>query len=189
MRKIIAAINMTLDGFCDHTSGIADDEILQHYSELLRTADAILFGGITYKLMEDYWPTVVKNPTGNKSADEFAVVIDNISKIVFSDTLKKLVWENARLAKRSLEEEVLELKQQTGADVLVGSRSLIVSLINLNLIDEFQLCVHPVIAGKGLPLLDNIKDRINLKLLRTKTLRCGVVTLYYEPAGAPKANK
>ena len=83
MGKIIAGINMTLDGFCDHTAVIADDETHQHYSELLRNSGAIVFGRITYQLMESYWPTIVKNPTGNKSTDEFAVVINSIPKIVF----------------------------------------------------------------------------------------------------------
>src|SRR4029450_483033 len=97
MRKLVAAINMTLDGFCDHTAMIADDEIHQHYSELLRSAGAVLYGRITYQLMESYWPTVVKNPTGNKPTDEFALAIQDISKIVFSHTLKNVGWENAQL--------------------------------------------------------------------------------------------
>jgi dihydrofolate reductase len=181
MRKLIAAINITLDGFCDHTAMIADDEIHQHYSELLSSADTILFGRITYQLMESYWPTVVKNPTGNKQTDEFAVIIDNISKIVFSHTLKNVEWKNATVAKRGIKEEVLELKQQSGKDILVGSPSLIVSLMKLNLIDEYQLCVHPVIVGNGLPLFKNINDRTILKLLKTKTFGCGAVTLYYVP--------
>jgi dihydrofolate reductase len=181
MRKLIAAINMTLDGFCDHTTMIADDALHEHYTELLKNAGTILYGRITYQLME-YWPTVVKNPTGNKSIDEFAVVMDNIPKIVFSHTLKSVDWKTARLAKKDIKEEVLELKQQTGKDILVGSRSLIVTLLNLNLIDEFQLCVQPVMAGKGLSLLENINDRINLKLLKTKTFSSGSIVLYYEPA-------
>ena len=99
MRKLIAAINMTLDGFCDHTAGIADDELLQHYNELLSNADTLLYGKITYQLMESYWPNVVKKPTGNKPTDEFAVLIDNISKIVFSRTLENVDWKNVKLAK------------------------------------------------------------------------------------------
>src|SRR5271169_6543187 len=99
MRKLIAAINMTLDGFCDHTATIADDEILQHYNELLSNADTLIYGRITYQLMESYWPTVVKNPTGNEPNDEFAVLIDNISKVVFSHTLKNVVWKNSTLVK------------------------------------------------------------------------------------------
>jgi dihydrofolate reductase len=181
MRKLVAAINMTLDGFCDHAAMIADAEIHQHYSELLRSAGAILYGRITYQLMESYWPTVVKNPTGNKTTDEFALAIQDISKIVFSHTLKNVGWENAQLAKRGIKEEVSELKQQAGKEILVGSPSLILALTKLNLIDEYQLCVHPVIAGNGLPLFKNISERIVLKLVKTKTFRSSSsVVLYYD---------
>lgn len=180
MRKLIAAINMTLDGFCDHTEIIADDELHQHYNELLSTAGAIIYGRITYQLME-YWRTVVKNPTGNKSMDEFAVTMDNVPKIVFSRTLQDVEWKTARLAKRDIKEEVLELKHREGKDILVGSPGLIVNCMNLNLIDEYQLCVHPVIIGKGLPLFKTINDRTILKLLKIKTFSSGAITLYYEP--------
>ena len=132
----------------------------------------------------EYWPTVVKHPTGNKSMDEFAVVIDNIPKIVFSHTLKNVEWKTARLAKRDLKEEVLELRQSRNdgtKDILVGSPSLIVALSQLDLIDEYQLSVQPTVLGNGLPLFKNIKDRIDLTLLKTKTFSCGAVTLYYEP--------
>ena len=184
MRKLIAAINMTLDGFCDHTAMIADDEIHQHYNDLLRNADTLIYGRITYQLMESYWPTVVRNPTGNKPTNEFAVLIDNISKIVFSHTLKNVDWKNAKLAMRGVKEEVLELKQSpNGGDknILVGSPGLIVTCMKLNLIDEYQLSVQPIVLGSGLPLFKNVRDRDNLKLLKTKTFRCGAVTLYYEP--------
>lgn len=181
MRKLIAAINMTIDGFCDHTAMIADDEIHQHYNDLLKSADTVLYGRITYQLME-YWHTIVENPTGNKPMDEFAVTIENISKVVFSHTLKNVEWKNSRVAKEGIKEEVIALKQQTGKDILVGSPSLIVALTNLNLIDEYQLCVHPVITGKGLQLFKNINDRIKFKLLRTKTFGCGAITLYYNRA-------
>ena len=179
MRKLIAAINITLDGFCDHTAMIADEELHQHYADLLKSADAILFGRITYQLME-YWKTVVTNPTGIKATDEFAAVIDNLPKIVFSRTLKNVEWETAKLANQDLEEEVLELKQEAGKDILVGSPSLIESLMKLNLIDEYQLCVHPVAAGDGLPLFKNIKDKVVFRLLKTKTFGCGAVLFYYE---------
>ena len=181
MRKLIAAINVTLDGFCDHTAMIADDEIHQHYNELLSNADTLLYGRITYQLMESYWPTVAKNPTGNNPTDEFAVIIDNISKVVFSSTLKNVEWKNTKLKKEVIKEEVLELKQQVGKNILVGSPSLIVALTQLDLIDEYQLSVQPTILGTGLPLFKNIKDRIDLKLLKTKTFGCGAVTVYYEP--------
>ena len=180
MRKIIAAINMTLDGFCDHTGLLPDEEIHQHYTELLSDADAILYGRITYQLMQ-YWQTLVKNPSGEKSMDDFAMAIDKIPKIVFSHKLKNTEWDSAKLSNQPIEEEVLELKQQSGKDILVGSRSLIIQLMKLNLIDEYQLCVHPVIAGTGLPLFENINDRTILKLTKTKTFSGGAVILYYEP--------
>jgi dihydrofolate reductase len=180
MRKLIAAINMTLDGFCDHTAMIADDEIHQHYNELLRSAGTLLYGRITFQLME-YWPTLLNNPTGNKAMDEFAVTIDNIPKIVFSRTMKNVEWKTAKLAKRDIKEEVIALKQQPDKDILVGSPSLIVSLMELDLIDEFQLCVHPVIVGNGLPLFENINDRTTFTLVKTKAFNSGAVTLYYGP--------
>ena len=178
MRKIIAAINMTLDGFCDHTAIIPDDEIHQHYADLLSTADTVLYGRITYQLME-FWRTVVENPTGNKAMDEFALIMDNVPKIVFSHTLKNVEWKSAKLASRAIEDVVLELKQQSGKDIFVGSRSLILQLMKLNLIDEYQLCVHPVVAGSGSPLFENINDRTILKLLKTKIFKSGAIILYY----------
>ena len=181
MRKLIAAINMTLDGFCDHTAGIADEELHQHYNDLLRNADTLLYGRITYQLMESYWPSVVKNPTGNKPIDEFAVLIDNISKWVFSRTLRKVTWKNTALKNEVTKEEILELKRQEGKNILVGSPTLIITMAQLNLIDEYQLAIHPIILGHGLPLFKNIRDKINLTLLKTKTFGSGVAALYYEP--------
>ena len=185
MRRVIAGINMTLDGFCDHTSigASADDELHDHYSDLLASAGDVLYGRITYLLMEDAWPKVVQTPTGHESTDEFAVELENVSKIVFSHTLKKVNWKNVRLAERSLKEEVLDLRQRPGNDILIGSRSLIVALLNLNLVDEFQLCIHPVIAGKGLPLLKGIDEKIDLKLARTKTFGSGAILNCYQPNG------
>jgi len=181
MRKLIAAINMTLDGFCDHTAITPDEEIHLHYEDLINNADSILYGRITYQLME-FWRTLVKNPSGEKSMDDFAIAIDSIPKIVFSNTLKNIEWESARLATRTIEEEVLELKQQPGKNIFAGSRSLIIQLLKLNLIDEFQLCVHPVVTGGGLPLFENINDKTVFKLTKTKTFSGGAVVLYYEPA-------
>lgn len=180
MRKLIAAINMTLDGFCDHTAVNADDELHQHYNELLKSAGDVIYGRITYQLME-FWATVVKDPTGNQSMDEFAVTIDNVPKLVFSTTLENTALKNTRVARGGIKEEVLALKQIPGKDIFVGSPGLIVATMNLDLIDEYQICVHPVIAGSGLPLFKNINDRIDLKLLRTKTLGSGAIILYYEP--------
>lgn len=180
MRKVIAAMSMSLDGFCDHTEMIADDETHQHFNDLLRNADTILFGRTTYQLMESYWPEVVKNPTGNESEDEFAILIDDISKIVFSRTLENIAWKNTTLKNEVTAEDILALKNQPGKNIIVGSPSLIVALSKLDLIDEYHLVVHPVVLGHGLTLFKNITDRINLKLLRTKTFNCGAVALYYE---------
>ena len=180
MSKVIASINMTLDGYCDHTSVDADEEIHRHYAELLRDADALLYGRITYQLME-FWPTLVKNPSGNAAMDEFALIMDKVPKIVFSRTLKELNWESARLSEREFEEEVIALKQQYIGPIYLGSPSLIVAGTNLHLIDEYQICVHPVILGKGLPLFKNIQNKINLRLFKTKKMGSGAVVLYYQP--------
>jgi dihydrofolate reductase len=180
MRKLIAAMNMTLDGFCDHTAGIADDEIHQHYSDLLRDAGLIIYGRTTYQLME-YWRSIVVNPTGNKATDEFAVTMDNIPKIVYSRTLDDVDWRGTELKREIVKDEILHLKRQPGKNVLVGSPNLIVQLGNLGLIDEYQLSIQPMIVGTGLQLFKNISERIDLKLLKTKTFGCGAVVLYYQP--------
>lgn len=176
-------MNMTLDGFCDHTAMIADEEIHQHYCELINESGTLLYGRITYQLMESYWPSVVKNPTGDKSTDDFAVAIDNASKIVFSRTLKSVDWRNTELKREVNKEEILALKQSrdgVNKDILVGSPGLIVTLANMDLIDEYQLSVQPTIVGTGLSLFKNISDRVDLKLVKTKTFGCGAVTLYYD---------
>jgi dihydrofolate reductase len=180
MRKLIAAINMTIDGFCDHTAGIADDELHNHYTELIRNAGALVYGRITYQLMESYWPLLVKNPTGDKSMDDFAMAIEDTPKIVFSRTLNTPEWKNVKLAQRSVEEEVSALKQEPGQDILVGSPSLIVQCMKLNLIDEFQLCVHPVVLGSGLPLFQNVNETNMIRLPKTKTFSSGAIILYYQ---------
>jgi dihydrofolate reductase len=180
MRKVIAAINMTLDGYCDHTEMIADEQTHQHYTKLLTNADTALYGRITFQLMK-YWQTVLKDPAADKDYKDFALAIDTIPKIVFSHTLKNPEWESAKLAYRSLQEEILALKKQPGKDILVGSPGLIVQATNLHLIDEYQLCVHPVVAGQGLPLFRKLEDKLTLKLLNTKIFNCGAVILYYRP--------
>ncbi|WP_245860700.1 dihydrofolate reductase family protein [Thermoflavifilum aggregans] len=113
--------------------------------------------------------------------DDFAISIDKIQKIIFSNTIKDTNWESAKLADKSLYETVLELKQQSEKDILAGSRSLIIQLLNSNLVDEFQICIHPIIEGKGIRLFDDIKNSIKLRLIRTKLLGSGVAVFYYEP--------
>src|SRR5690606_40943277 len=119
MRKVIAALNMTLDGICDHTAGIPDKDIHQHYTELLGQGDAILYGRTTYQLME-FWRTLLENPSKEKSMNDFATAIDKIPKIVFSRTIKNVAWESATIAKRDVKDEVVALKQQLGKDSFVG---------------------------------------------------------------------
>jgi dihydrofolate reductase len=181
MRKVIAAINMTLDGYCDHTAGFfADEELHDHYADLLNNAEVILYGRTTYQLMQ-FWQTLLKNPSDEKSMNDFAISIDKVQKLVFSNTLEETGWDSAKLANRPLNEEVLELKKQPGRDIFAGSRSLIIQLLNSNLIDEFQICIHPVIEGKGLPLFDQIKERTIFNLIKTKSLKSGATVFYYEP--------
>lgn len=183
MRKVIAAINMTLDGYCDHTAGIPDEEIHDHYADLLNNAGVVLYGRITYELM-GFWQTLVKNPSGEKSMDDFAKVMDKVPKIVFSHTLVDTDWHSAELAKKDLRDAVTELKQLPGKDIFVGSRSLILQLMKLNLIDEYQICIYPVVVGSGMPLFENVHDRHVLTLVNTKVFKGGAITLYYQPKTA-----
>lgn len=171
---------MTIDGFCDHTGMDPDEEIHRHYENLLNQGGVILYGRITYDLMK-FWQTLAENPSGEKSMDDFAKSMDNIPKIVFSNTLKDTGWNSAKLSNLSLEEEVLELRQQSGKDIYVGSRSLIIQLFNLKLIDELQLCIHPVAIGSGLPLFENLNERTSFKLLKTKTFASGAMISYFKP--------
>lgn len=180
MSKLIASMNMTLDGFCDHTAMMADDEIHEHYNELLRNAGMLIYGRTTYQLMESYWPTLVQQPSGNKPIDDFAVLIDNIPKIVYSRSLQQVDWKNSTLKKEINKEEIIALKQKTGKPIYVGSPSLIVAFTQLDLIDEYQLAIQPTIVGSGLSLFKNIHERVDLKLLQTKTFTCGAIALYYD---------
>ncbi|HSB92466.1 MAG TPA: dihydrofolate reductase family protein, partial [Flavitalea sp.] len=147
---------------------------------LLNNAGIILYGRTTYQLMQ-FWQTVLNNPSGDKSMDEFAISIDKIPKLVFSNTITETNWDSATLANKPLEEMVLKLREEAGQDILVGSRSLIIQLLNSHLIDQFQICIYPMIEGKGLRLFDQIKDRIVFKLINTKSLNSGATILYYEP--------
>lgn len=183
MRKVVAAFNMTLNGVCDHTTGVVDEEIHQHYAELIDQGGVVLYGRTTYQLMQ-FWQELVNHPSGEKAMDDFAHAIDKIQKIVFSNTLKESGWSSARLATKSLPEETQFLKQQEGKDILVGSRSLIIQLLNNNLIDELQICIHPVLEETGMLLFDQINKRILLKLIKTKVLGSGAIVLYYEPVRA-----
>jgi dihydrofolate reductase len=181
MRKVIAAINMTIDGFCDHTAVDPDEEIHQYYADLLESGGVVLYGRKTFELMK-FWQEILEHPSDEKAMDDFAKAIDRIPKIVFSTTLKSTEWDSAVLSTKSLEDVVHELKQMPGNDILVGSRGLINQLLKLNLIDEYQLCVHPVVLGGGLPLFEAGHDRTVFSLVRTKTFAGGAILLCYTRA-------
>lgn len=180
MRKVIAAINMTLDGYCDHTAITPDAEVHLHYAELLRSADLLLYGRITYQLMQ-FWQELAKHPSGDRSMDDFAVVMDSTPKLVFSRTLTAVDWHSATLATHPIDVEIQQRKPQPGKDIFVGCRSLILQLLKLGLLDELQLMIHPVIAGGGSPLFEKSNGRTELKLIKTKIFSGGAATLYYEP--------
>ena len=179
MRKVIAALNMTHDGYCDHTAVTPDEEVHDHYTNLSNKAGILLYGRNTYELMK-FWQTLLINPSGQQSMDDFAVSIDRIPKLVFSTTLKDTEWESAVLANKSLEEVVHDLKHQDGADIFIGSRSLIIQLLKGNLLDEFQLMIHPVVAGSGLPLFKEVTEPMQLHLIKTKNFKSGAVLHYYK---------
>lgn len=179
MRKIIAALNMTLDGFCDHNLMIADEELHEHFENMIVKSDLLLYGRTTFELMK-YWKELARNPSGDASMDGFAKAMDQTPKLVFSTSMKDPDWESARMATSGLAETVRTLKQNTGNGILVGSRSLIVQLTQLKLVDEFQICLHPVLAGKGLPLFQGISELTYLKLTKTKQFGTGTLCLFYD---------
>ncbi len=180
MAKVIAAFNMTLNGVSDHTAGVADAELHEHYAALIRQAGLLLYGRTTFELMS-FWQGLVAHPSGEKAMDDFAIAMDRIPKLIFSKTLNQTGWASAALAERPLMEEVASRRLQEGPDILVGSKSLIIQLLVAGLIDELQLCIHPVIEAKGDLLFAAIKGRIMLRLVHTKVLGSGAVVLHYVP--------
>lgn len=172
---------MTLDGFCDHTAVRPDGEVHDHYTNLLANAGVVLYGRKTYELMQ-FWQTLIKNPSGNKSLDDFAQVMDKVPKIVFSKTLNTINdWQSASLAEKSLEDEINYLKRKEGKDIYIGSPGLIVQAANLHLIDEYQIMVHPTVVGEGLLLFKNLQKQVHLQLVKTKSFKSGAIVLYYHP--------
>ena len=179
MRKVIAAINMSLDGFCDHDLLLPDEVVHDHYTALLKSGGVILYGSTTFRLMK-YWQEILEKPSAEPSMNSFAQAIDQIPKLVFSHKLQDTGWATATLAQQTLEATVTDLKQQSGKDILVGSRSLILQLMQLNLVDEYQICVHPLLVGGGLPLFEHKNDRKVFQLVNTKTFSSEDIILYYK---------
>ncbi len=180
MRKVVFAINITADGYSSHTDGIADDQLHEYFTGVLRNASLILFGRTTYQLMVPYWPDVAKNQSESEAINEFARVFDALEKVVFSTTLQD-VDRNTRIVRGNIAEEVLAMKQRPGKDICVGSLSIASQLSDLGLIDEYRFVVHPVIAGKGPRLFETVKPqaRLLLDFIGSKTLHSGVVALHY----------
>ena len=180
MRSVIYAINITLDGCCDHTNTIADDELLEHYTHLLREADLLIYGRKTYQLMVPYWPDVAKNGSGTKASIEFAQTFDSVSKLVFSRSLESAEG-NTRIVHSNLRDEISKLKQEQGKNIFVGGVDIPSQLIELGLVDEYRFVVQPIIAGEGRRLLEGVslQKKLQLKLVDSKILKSGCVALRY----------
>ena len=181
MRKVIYAINVTLDGCCDHTKMIVDEKILEHYTQLLREVGLLVYGRKSYQLMVPYWPDVAKDPSSTKADKDFADRFDSINKVVFSRSLDRAEGKNTRIVRTDLREEILKLKQEQGKDILVGGVSIPSQLTELGLVDEYRFVVMPVIAGEGRRLLEGISlsGRLQLKLVESKIFKSGCVAVRY----------
>jgi len=171
---------MSLDGFFESSSKkldwfVPDEEFFEYSKDLLRSVDTIIFGRVTYQHMAGYWPAAAK--------DEIADKMNNLPKIVFSRMLEKAEWNNSTLVRTNVAEEISKLKQQPGKDmVILGSATLASSLLPLGLIDEYRVILDPVLIGRGNPLFKGIKQKLRLKLQKTKLLSSGVIVLYYQKA-------
>jgi dihydrofolate reductase len=181
MRKVIASPFVSLDGFMAGPNGeiewnepYFDEEMAGYINELFTTLDTLLFGRVTYQWFAQFWPD-----QGVKNDPIFAGKMNSLPKIVFSKTLEKAEWSNSRIVRDNIAEEIARLKQQPGKNMVIdGSPTLIHSFAKLGLIDEYRIRLHPVVLGQGIPLF---KDRMNLKLLESRTFRSGVVILFYQP--------
>jgi dihydrofolate reductase len=182
MRNLIYAINLTIDGNVDHTKGIVDDELLEYYTRLVRDADLLVYGRITYQLMVPYWSDIAKNPSGETKADlEFAQAFESRNKIVFSRTLDRAEGRNTIIVRTNLQDEILKLKQEQGNNILVGGVDIPSQLIELGLVDEYYFVIHPVFAGEGRRLLNGItlQKKLQLKLVDSRIFKSGSVALHY----------
>lgn len=185
MRPLRYSINVTLDGCCDHREGIADEELHRHHAENLEGADALLFGRVTYEMMEAAWRLPASGTWPDWMADwmlPFARTIDSAKKYVVSATLDQVDW-NAELVRGDLEEAVQQLKQEPGSGLFVGGVTLPLALTDLGLIDEYEFVVQPIVAGHGPTLLAGLRERLELELVGRKDFRSGVVALRYRPRG------
>ena len=181
MRKLIYGINLTLDGCFDHTKVNGSEEMLEYWTQVLREADLLIYGRITYQLMVPYWPDVAKSHSMPKAGIEFAKIFDSLDKVVFSRSLDRAEDKKTRIISTDLQDEILKLKQEQGKDMLVGGVALPSQLIALGLIDEFLFVVHPIIAGEGRRLMEGIdfREKLQLRLVESKSLTSGCMALRY----------
>jgi dihydrofolate reductase len=182
VRKTVFAINITADGYCDHMDGIADDELHEYFTGVLRNADTGVFGRKTYELMVPFWPDVAGDQSMSPASNEFARVFNSLDWIVFSKTLNRVEDGNTRLSRVSPEEEVRTLRQRPGKDILIGGLSIASQLSRSGLIDEYHFVVQPFVAGKGPRLFEStgLNDKISLQLAGSTTLHSGVIALHYK---------
>jgi dihydrofolate reductase len=188
MRKLVLFLHASLDGFVEGPKGEMDigwvsydADLEKHAKEILSTADTVIWGRGTYQMMHSYWPSVPSNPSSSQYERNHAEWIEKTAKIVFSTTLEKVEWNNSRLVKEDVEEEIKNLKQQPGKDmVILGSPRLAHYLMQFDLIDEYKITVSPVLIGSGLPLFQGLKEKINLKLIENKTFDSGAIGLVYQ---------
>ena len=182
MRKLIYGINVSIDGCCDHAKSNPDENVHKYFAQLNREADTFVYGRKTYELMVPFWPDIAKKPTGDKTMDEFAQSFVSASQIVvFSKSLKISAGDNTKIVRDNLREEVLKLKQQSGKDILTGGVDLPSQLIELGLVDEIHLVVHPIVVGEGRRLFDDLKlaNKLEFKLEDTQVFKSGSVVLRY----------
>jgi dihydrofolate reductase len=182
MRNVIFAINITLDGCCDHTKVIGDEEIHEYFTHLMRDVDLLVFGRKTYQLMVPFWPDVAKNHSGQtKAMNEFAQAFDSKNIIVFSQSLDSAEGKHTRIVRTKLQDEILRLKQEQGKHILTGGVTVPSQLIELGLVDEYHFVVQPIVVGEGRRLLEGtcLQERLQLKLVESKIFKSGCVALRY----------
>jgi dihydrofolate reductase len=181
MRKLIFAINITVDGCCDHTKIIPAEDTFEYFIGLMREVDLQVFGRKTYELIVPYWPDVAKDQSATKADREFAEAFVSVNKLVFSRSLDSGEDGNTRIVRTDLHDEIVKLKQQPGKNILVGGVDIPSQLIQLGLVDEYRFVVAPIIAGEGRRLLDgvNLPERLQLKLTESKNFKSGCVALRY----------
>ena len=184
MRPLRYSINVTLDGCCDHHAIVPDEDLHRHAAENIAQADALLFGRVTYEMMEAAWrpaaQTGVRSDWMEPWMEPFARTIDAAKKHVVSSTLNRVDW-NAELVRGDLGKAVQQLKQESGRGLFVGGVKLPLALAELGLIDEYEFVVHPRIAGHGPTLFAGLSKRIDLKLVSRLELGSGAVAMRYEP--------